>query len=70
MSENYDLLIRAGRVVCPATGLDAAGTVAVRGDRIVAVGPAVNGDGRQVLDYPDAVCLPGLIDLHAHPARS
>src|SRR6476660_5103396 len=70
MSDNYDLLIRAGRVVCPATGFDSAGTVAVRGDRIAAVGPAVNGDGCRILDYPDAVCLPGLIDLHAHPDRS
>jgi dihydroorotase len=70
MPESYDLLIRAGRVVCPATGFDSAGAVAVRGDRIVAVGGDVFGSGRHVLDFPDAVCLPGLIDLHAHPALS
>lgn len=66
----YDLLIRAGRVVCPATGFDGPGTVAVRGDRIVAVGPDVAGDGRQTIDDPAAILLPGLIDLHAHPAKS
>jgi dihydroorotase len=70
MSEPFDLLIRAGRIVCPATGFDSSGTVTIRGDRIVAIRSAVGGDGRQVLDFPDAVCLPGLIDLHAHPARS
>jgi dihydroorotase len=70
MSEDIHLLIRAGRIVCPATGFDSAGTVAVCGNRIAAVGSAVEGDGRQVIDFPDAVCLPGLIDLHAHPARS
>src|SRR5262249_3489596 len=70
MPDFYDFLIRAGRVVCPASGLDAAGAVAVRGDRIVAIRSAVPADARQVLDFPDAVCLPGLIDLHAHPACS
>lgn len=65
-----DLLIRAGRIVCPASGWDAAGSVAVRGDRIVAAGPDTHGPARESRDFPDAVLLPGLIDLHAHPARS
>ena len=62
-----DLLIEAGRVVCPATGRDGPGAVAVRGDRIVAVGEAVAA--RRVLRFPEGILLPGLIDLHAHPAR-
>jgi dihydroorotase len=62
-----DLLIEAGRVVCPETGLDGPGGVAVRGDRIVAVGQAVAA--RRVLRFPEGILLPGLIDLHAHPAR-
>ena len=65
----YDLLISAGRVLCAATGLDGPGAVAVRGDRIAAVGPDVNGPARTRLDFPDALLLPGLVDLHAHPAR-
>ena len=69
-SPAYDLMIRAGRVICPATGLDTAGSLAVCGDRIVAVGPNFTGAGWQTLDAPDAVLLPGLIDLHAHPAKS
>ena len=64
---SFDLLVRAGRVVKP-TG-SGSGTVAVRGDRIVAVGADVAGPARLSLDFPDAVLLPGLIDLHAHPAR-
>ncbi len=63
-----DLLIRAGRVFCAATGLDGPGAVAIQGDRIVAAGPHVTVDARQTLDFPDALLLPGLIDLHAHPA--
>ena len=65
----YDLLISAGRVLCAATGLDGPGAVAVRGDRIAAAGPQVNGPARTRLDFPDALLLPGLVDLHAHPAR-
>jgi dihydroorotase len=65
----YDLVIRAGRVVCPATGLDGPGVVAIVGDRIAAAGPGVDGPAREVLRVPDAVVLPGLVDLHAHPAR-
>lgn len=33
----YDLVIHAGRVLCPATGQDGPGAVAVRGDRIAAI---------------------------------
>jgi dihydroorotase len=64
-----DLLIHAGRVVCPATGLDGPGGVAVGGGRIAAAGPGVDGPAREVLRFPHAVVLPGLVDLHAHPSR-
>ena len=35
----FDLVIHAGRVVCPATGLDGPGAVAIIGGRIAAAGP-------------------------------
>ena len=66
----HDLLIRAGRVVCPASGIDGPGAVAIRGDRIIEVGRDLTGNGPQVIDDPAAILLPGLIDLHAHPAKS
>ena len=65
----YDLLVRAGRVVCPASGLDGPGAIAVRGDRIVAAGDQIDGSAQETLDFPDAMLLPGLVDMHAHPAR-
>jgi dihydroorotase len=68
-TDSYDLLITAGRVFCAETGLDGPGAVAVRGDRIVAAGPGVSGTASQTLDYPGALLLPGLVDMHAHPAR-
>lgn len=57
-------------MVCPRTGVDAPGAVAIRGDRIVAVGSEVIGSSAKVLELPDAILLPGLVDLHAHPAKS
>ena len=68
-ADAYDLLISAGRVFCAETGLDGPGAVAVRGDRIVASGTDVSGTASRTLDYPDAMLLPGLVDIHAHPAR-
>lgn len=66
----YDLVVRADRLVCPATGLDGPGAVAVRDDRIAAAGPAVSGSARRELRVPGGLLLPGLVDFHAHPARS
>jgi len=71
----FDAIIRAGRIVCPQSGIDGPGHVAVHGDRIVAVEqsntPKVDPDSaRRYFDFPDGILLPGLIDLHAHPANS
>jgi len=65
----YDLLVRAGRVFCAESDLDGPGAVAVVGDRIVASGPEVDGTAAETLDFPNDLLLPGLVDMHAHPAR-
>ena len=72
---HFDVIIRAGRIVCPGSGIDGPGHVAVRGDRIVAVEqsntPKVDpATASRYFDFPDGIVLPGLIDLHAHPANS
>ena len=72
----YNLVIHAGRVICPANGLDGPGAVAVRGERIAAVLDAAESAAlppdaaRQTLSFPDGILLPGLVDAHAHPALS
>ena len=62
-------LIRAGMVVAFQQGehrLLRDGCVVVEADRIVHVGPTAEGDFEEVLDLPDALLSPGLIDMHAH----
>jgi 5-methylthioadenosine/S-adenosylhomocysteine deaminase len=75
-AEPADWAIRA-RYVVP---MDAAlrviedGAIAIRGNRIVAVGAANEIFRRykatQVLDRSDAILMPGLIDTHTHAAMS
>ena len=68
-AHDYDLLIRAGRVFCAESGLDGPGAVALKDGRIAAAGPGVDGPAAMAYDFTDAVAMPGLVDLHAHPAR-
>lgn len=70
MALDYDLIISAGRIFCADTGLDGLGAVAVKDGRIVASGPGVSGTARETHDFPDCLLLPGLVDMHAHPASS
>jgi len=60
------LLIRGGRVLDPATGLDAVLDVLVEGGRIAAVGPAAGPPADRTVDAAGLVVVPGLIDLHVH----
>ena len=70
MAVEYDFVVKAGRVFCADTGLDGPGAVAVKAGRIVESGPNVGGSSQETLDFPDCVLLPGLVDMHAHPAPS
>ena len=69
------LAIRAGRIVCHATGLDGPGAVAIANGRIVAAevgrpgAPCLPQGDSPEINFPNGVLLPGLVDFHAHPAR-
>ncbi len=62
-----DLLIRGGRVIDPANGLDGIADVTIADGRITAVGPDLPGDtAARVLDASGRYVVPGLVDLHVH----
>jgi cytosine/adenosine deaminase-related metal-dependent hydrolase len=76
MKEAIDLLIDGGTVVTVdgERRVIEDGAVAVRGDRIVAVGGSAElrarFDAREVIDARRMAVLPGLIDSHAHAGHA
>ena len=70
MGVEFDLTVKARRVFCADTGLDGPGAIAITDGRIVASGPNVSGTAHETLDFPDCLLLPGLVDMHTHPAPS
>src|SRR5437660_6451020 len=63
--EPYDLVIRNGKIVDGSGNPWFLGDVAIRGDRIVAVG-RITGSGRREIDAKGLVVAPGFIDMHSH----
>ncbi|MDH4288687.1 MAG: dihydroorotase [Aquincola sp.] len=60
------LLIRSGRLVDPASGLERVGDLAIAGGRIVAVGTAPSEfEAERTIDASGLVVVPGLVDLAA-----
>ena len=65
----FDLLITADRIYCSETARDGKGAIAIHGDRIAAVGADLAGSAIRTVHFGDALLLPGLVDMHAHPAK-
>ena len=59
-------MLRGGRVVDPASGLDGRADVRIRDGVVVAVGALAAEPSEQVIDVDGLVVAPGLIDVHVH----
>lgn len=67
---DYDLLIRGASLVDGSGAPPVVGDLAVRGDRIAALGGRLAGAAARVIDA-DGLCLsPGFIDAHCHDDRA
>ncbi len=67
VTASYDILLRGGRVIDPAAGVDSMKDVAIRGGRIAAVQfDILPTSAREVIDVTGKLVLPGLIDTHGH----
>ncbi|MEV2278892.1 amidohydrolase/deacetylase family metallohydrolase [Nocardiopsis sp. NPDC049922] len=63
----WDLLLRSGRVIDPASGRDETVDVAVRAGRIAAVATGLPEErAASTVDVCGRLVLPGLVDLHTH----
>jgi len=67
-AEEFDLVLRNGRVMNPANGLDSVRDVGIRDGRIVALSREPLS-GTENVDVGGLVVAPGFIDLHAHGQR-
>jgi 5-methylthioadenosine/S-adenosylhomocysteine deaminase len=76
MKERVDLLIHGGIVLTMNPNLDQIdrGAVAIKGDSILAVGSResvqVKYNAHEVVDIPDSIVMPGLINTHTHAPMS
>jgi dihydroorotase len=65
--QQYDLLLKGGRVIDPRNGVSALHDVGIRDGRIAAVGADLDtAAASKVIDVGGLYVTPGLIDLHVH----
>src|SRR6266851_4888995 len=70
MKRQYDLLLKGGRVIDPASGLDGVRDLAVAAGRIAEIAAEIPRDSAaETVDVGGKLVLPGLIDTHAHVYR-
>ncbi len=65
LADDYDIVLKGGRVMDPETQLDAIMNVGITGDRIMAV-TTDELTGKEVIDVEGLVVAPGFIDTHQH----
>jgi len=65
----YDLILRNGRVVDGAGNPWFRADVAIAGDTIARVAPAIDGRAAREIDVGGQVVAPGFIDIHTHARR-
>lgn len=64
---SYDLILKGGRVIDPAQGLDEIADVAFAGGKVAAIESSIaDANGADVRDVGGRIVTPGFIDLHTH----
>jgi len=65
MGESQRILIRGGRLIDPANGVDRQADVLIADGTVAQIGE-VSEPAQTVIDATDRLVVPGLIDLHVH----
>jgi N-acyl-D-amino-acid deacylase len=62
----FDVIIRGGDVIDGTGAAARRADVGIVGDRIVAVGPDLEGEAARVIDATGRIVTPGFVDIHTH----
>jgi dihydroorotase/N-acyl-D-amino-acid deacylase len=66
---SYDLVLRGGRIVDGTGSPWYRADIALRGDAIVRIAPAIAEPATRVIELKGLVVAPGFIDIHTHARR-
>jgi dihydroorotase len=61
-----NFMLKGGRLIDSASGLDGQQDIHVRDGLVAAVGTYLKAEGATVVDVKDCIVTPGLIDVHLH----
>ena len=65
--DSYDLLLKGGHVIDPASDINGPMDLAVRGNSIACVAVGIPDDqAKKTVDVKGLYVMPGLVDIHAH----
>jgi dihydroorotase/N-acyl-D-amino-acid deacylase len=65
----YDLVLRGGRIVDGTASPWYAADLAITGDTIARIAPAIEDPAKRVINVKGLVVSPGFIDIHTHARR-
>ena len=68
-AQDFDLIIRSGRVIDPSLNLDTVADVGILNGRIANIAPSIVSDGADEINAVNKIVIPGLLDIHSHYAR-
>ena len=61
-----NFILKGGRLIDSASGLDAQQDIHVRDGVVAAIGADLKAEGATIIDVKDCIVTPGLIDVHLH----
>ena len=68
-ADDFDLVIKGGRVIDPSLQVNAILDVGIAGGRIAVVNRNISAADADIIDATGKLVLPGLLDVHSHYAR-